>query len=198
MRNFKETLAWYRENDTASEIGFNPNGMCLKVCRTARGIGPMYPDAKTAQDATPQSHRVSRIRDLRRGMVLYYDNPRDSNRFGHIVTMIGRVRGFNPDSLADVLVRTNSVVSGKLVVVRGDYFPRFWGDPFQFGATWLNGQVLDVPNPAKKQEPKKKTITQVAREVLNGEWGNGDVRVKRLTAAGYNPVEIQRRVNQLL
>lgn len=198
MRDFKETLEWYRNHQTTRQIGFNPNGMCLKVCRVARGIDAKYPTAKANQDATPQRHRVHRVRDLRRGMVLSYDDPHDSNKAGHIVTMIGRVKGFNPDSLRDVLVETNSVKSGELVVVRGDYFPRFWRDPFVFGATWLNGVELDVPNPAKAPVPEKLTVEQVARQVIAGDWGVGDARVRRLTAAGYNARQVQDKVNQLL
>lgn len=146
MRDWQETLGWYAKHDNASEIGFNPDGMCLKICRTARGIGSRYGSAKAAQDATPKQYRVYNVRDLRKTMILFFDDPHDSNKAGHIVTMIGRVRGGDPDSLHDILVETNSVVKGKLVVVRGDYFQQHWGDPFQFGATWLNGQELDVPS----------------------------------------------------
>lgn len=40
-------------------------------------------------------------------------------------------------------------------------------------------------------------ITKIAREVLKGKWGNGAVRKENLTAAGYNPKEVQREVNRL-
>lgn len=146
MRDYKETIEWYKNHRTARLIGFDPDGMCQKVCRTARLIGSRDASAKDAMDSTPLKHRITRVRDLRRGMVLFYDDPNDSNRFAHVVTMIGRVPGFDPDSLHDVLVETNSVKSGELVVVRGDYFIEHWGDPFQFGATILNGVVLDIPN----------------------------------------------------
>lgn len=146
MRDWQETMGWYASHDDAREIGFNPDGMCLKVCRTGRAIGSRYSTAKIAQDNTPKQYRVYKVRDLRRGMVLYFDDPNDSNKAGHIVTMIGRVRGGDPDSLHDVLVKTNSVVKGKLVTVRADYFKEHWGDDFQFGATWLNGQELDIPS----------------------------------------------------
>lgn len=144
IRDFAETLEWYRENTTTREIGFNPDNMCLKVCRTARFIPALHPTAKIAQDATPERYRVHRVRDLRKGMVLYFDDPNDSNRAGHIVTMQGRVKGFDEDDLNDVLVLTNSVVSGKLVTVRASYFQKHWGDEFQFGSNYLNGIVLDV------------------------------------------------------
>lgn len=152
MRNWQGTINWYEDHETAQQIGFNPDGMCLACCRTARDIGPKYASAKLAAEATPQRYRVHNVADLRRGMVLYFDDPNDSNKFGHIVTMIGRVKGANRNSLHDVLVRTNSVVSGRIVVVRGDYFQEHWGDSFQFGAFWLNGVELDYPKPRSAVE----------------------------------------------
>jgi len=145
MRDYKETIAWLEKNDTAAELGYNPNGMCLAIAHDARALPAKYPSAKVAQDNTPKEFRVYKVRDLRKGMDLFFDDPHDSNPFGHIVTMIGRVKGYNPDDLNDVLVRTNSVVSGRVVVVRASYFKQHWGDSFQFGAFWLNGFELDYP-----------------------------------------------------
>lgn len=154
INTWLETLDWYRDHQTTSQIGFNPDGMCLKVCRTARKIPARYLTAKEAQDATPEEHRVYNVRDLRKGMVLYFDDPNDSNRAGHIVTQIGRVRGFNPHSLNDIIVETNSVKSGELVRVRASYFSQYWGDSFKFGATMLNGVELDVPKPKAKKKSR--------------------------------------------
>lgn len=41
-------------------------------------------------------------------------------------------------------------------------------------------------------------LETVAREVIIGKWGDGDVRRKRLTEAGYNYAEVQAVVNRLL
>lgn len=41
-------------------------------------------------------------------------------------------------------------------------------------------------------------LETVAREVIIGKWGDGDVRRKRLTEAGYNYAEVQAIVNKLL
>lgn len=46
-------------------------------------------------------------------------------------------------------------------------------------------------------EPKK-TVDEVAREVIKGKWGSGAERRQKLTAAGYNYAEVQNRVNQIL
>ncbi|MDU2710058.1 MAG: lysozyme, partial [Finegoldia magna] len=46
--------------------------------------------------------------------------------------------------------------------------------------------------------PVGKTIDQLAREVISGKWGNGEERKRRLTNAGYDYKEVQRRVNELI
>lgn len=152
IRTWFETISWLKSHQTASDIGFDPDNMCLKVCRTARNIPAKFLTALEAQIATPEEHRVYDIADLRRGMVLYFDDPVDANRAGHIVTLIGRVRGFNPGELGDLLVVTNSVQANRLTIVRGDYFADHWGDEFQFGATILNGVELDVPGRVSRIE----------------------------------------------
>ena len=43
-----------------------------------------------------------------------------------------------------------------------------------------------------------KTVDELAREVINGRWGNGAERKRRLTEAGYDYNTVQRRVNELL
>lgn len=45
---------------------------------------------------------------------------------------------------------------------------------------------------------KKKTIDEIAKEVIAGKWGNGDIRKKRLTDAGYDYDLVQARVNEIL
>lgn len=51
---------------------------------------------------------------------------------------------------------------------------------------------------AKPSAPAKKSVETVAREVIAGQWGNGDDRMNRLRAAGYDAQAVQNRVNALL
>ena len=44
----------------------------------------------------------------------------------------------------------------------------------------------------------KKSVAEVAKEVVSGKWGNGADRKKKLEAAGYNYSEVQKEVNKLL
>lgn len=43
-----------------------------------------------------------------------------------------------------------------------------------------------------------KSIDDIAKEVLDGKWGNGATRKQMLRAAGYNPSMVQARVNEML
>ena len=45
--------------------------------------------------------------------------------------------------------------------------------------------------------PAKKSIDEIAKEVIEGKWGNGDARKSSLEKAGYNYAEVQKKVNEL-
>lgn len=49
-----------------------------------------------------------------------------------------------------------------------------------------------------ESEPTKKTLDEIANEVIDGKWGNGDARVKRLTEAGYDVAAVQAKVNDII
>lgn len=55
-----------------------------------------------------------------------------------------------------------------------------------------------LPKTASKPKDPKKSIEEIAKEVIDGKWGNGDDRVKALKEAGYDPDEVQKKVNEIL
>lgn len=57
------------------------------------------------------------------------------------------------------------------------------------------GDKIRIPGTA---EAPAKSIEDLAREVIRGEWGNGAERRERLTAAGYDYDAVQTRVNTML
>ena len=44
----------------------------------------------------------------------------------------------------------------------------------------------------------KKSVQEIAREVVAGKWGNGEERKKKLIAAGYDYSAVQAAVNALM
>ena len=84
---------------------------------------------------------------------------------------------------------------------------------------WLNlkqlisDQVISEPTPKPVPEPTptepkqpeptepiqtKPSVVTIAKQVLNGEWGDGSTRRAKLTEAGYNYREVQSIVNRIL
>lgn len=93
------------------------------------------------------------------------------------------------------------VVDGIIHVIEGNY-----GDAVKVRKIPVNGRYIrgyGIPKYEKEKETssttaKKKTVTEIAREVIDGEWGNGDVRKNKLESAGYDYDKIQKKVNELL
>ena len=63
-------------------------------------------------------------------------------------------------------------------------------------------EYLDKELPINKGDDPKpqptKSIDEVARDVINGDYGNYPERKERLEAEGYNYAEVQARVNEIL
>ena len=51
---------------------------------------------------------------------------------------------------------------------------------------------------ATKTSVAKKTVDELAKEVIAGKWSAGDERKAKLTAAGYDYSAVQNRVNELM
>lgn len=60
------------------------------------------------------------------------------------------------------------------------------------------GGTTPAPTPAPAPAPAKKSVDQIADEVIAGKWGNGQERKDKLEAAGYNYNEVQAAVNKKL
>ena len=57
---------------------------------------------------------------------------------------------------------------------------------------------LTTGSKASGTSAPSKSINEVAKEVINGKWGNGSDRTNRLTAAGYDAKAVQNEVNRIL
>lgn len=93
-------------------------------------------------------------------------------------------------------------VSGKnIYVIEGNYSNAVKVRKIKVNGKNIRGYGVpkyDKEVVAKKEEPAKKTLEQIADEVILGKWGNGAERKKRLKAAGYDAAAVQKIVNKKL
>lgn len=101
------------------------------------------------------------------------------------------------------IVESVNADQGRFTVIEGNYNCAVRRRTLSFNARYLRGFARPKyeAEPAKQTKPAtgktKKTVDQVAREVIQGKWGNGDARKKKLKAAGYDYAKVQARVNEL-
>ena len=57
---------------------------------------------------------------------------------------------------------------------------------------------LEVEKLMKQGDPPRKSVGQIAGEVIARKWGDGAERKRKLEAAGYNYAAVQKEVNRLL
>jgi hypothetical protein len=55
-----------------------------------------------------------------------------------------------------------------------------------------------TPSSPRPSSPEQKSITEVAKDVIAGKYGNGPERTRKLLAAHYDPNKVQAEVNRLL
>lgn len=65
------------------------------------------------------------------------------------------------------------------------------------GLNFLFSEIANAKIEDKKPQ-EKKSIDEVAREVICGQYGNGEDRKRNLANEGYNYDEVQKRVNEIL
>ena len=60
--------------------------------------------------------------------------------------------------------------------------------------------IIEKANAINEQAEisNKKSVEEIAKEVIAGKWGNGQERFNKLAEAGYNGSEVQAKVNELL
>ena len=109
------------------------------------------------------------------------------------------VGDFNTANEASVLMATGkfSKLTAAKYTDSSDYLKR--GDIL---VTKTQGHTVVVLSNGSKvgkpAETAKKTVAQLAQEVIDGKWGNGADRKKKLEASGYDYAAVQAEVNKML
>ena len=74
----------------------------------------------------------------------------------------------------------------------------FMGDRTAWDKYAARNGSTPAPSPSPSPAPARKSNEDLATEVIRGDWGNGQDRKNRLTAAGYDYGAVQSIVNQKL
>lgn len=104
---------------------------------------------------------------------------------------------------ADHVGIVEKVNGDTITVIEGNYSDMVKRRTLKVNGRYIRGYVCPMYSKiATKSQPKpaekKKTTLEIAKEVIDGKWGNGDDRKKKLKAAGYDYNTIQKKVNELL
>ena len=93
------------------------------------------------------------------------------------------------------------IENGIVTTIEGNTSDRVARRTYRLGSSSIDGYgrpKYDVSTSSPAPTISKKSVNEIAKEVIQGKWGNGENRKARLTAAGYNYSEVQNAVNTLL
>lgn len=170
----------------------NRPGLCKQFVRESYGISSQSGSAAECWRETKHKRHPKDINDTPAYVPAYFDTGKN----GHVVITIGKdshgrrlcVSVDVQDSDHDGRREIGIVPLEKL---------NSWG-PFQGYGLDFDGQMIVQVKSGPKHAAEKKSVHEIAEEVLNGKWGDGAERKKKLQQAGYSFSAIQHEVNILL
>lgn len=123
-------------------------------------------------------------------------------RLGAVICWRKGVVGNAQDGAGHVAIVEEIREDGSLLVSESGYRAnkRFWlteiPKSYKRAGYVFQGFIYNPKVPAEKKPIK--TVDEIAKEVIRGLWGNGAERKIRLESAGYDYLDVQARVNELL
>ena len=108
-------------------------------------------------------------------------------------------KGDNRGSVEHVGI-VEKVSNGKITVIEGNYSNSVKRRTLDVNGRYIRGYCVPkyAEEVSSKVDAKPKSVTEIAKEVIQGKWGVGQKRKKRLKAAGYDYYAVQAEVNRLL
>lgn len=219
-------LDWEAKNNP--QFGKNDLEWCLKWCNYVyqkTGIKPLIYIQKSAMDAVKKAGYglwVAQYPDyVETG---YQEHPWNEGKYNCLIrqyTSVGKLSGYNGNldlnkayisaaswhKLATKAVKIVTIkpVKKSVNTLAKEVLAGKWGNGADrkirlTKAGYDYNKVQAAVNKLVKasQMSEDKIINAVAHEVIAGKWGNGQERVDRLKAAGYDPTMIQNKVNEIL
>lgn len=122
-------------------------------------------------------------------------------KLGAVICWRKGVAGNSADGAGHCAIVEKINDNGDITISMSDYYGTYFttktlSKPYNYASMVLQGFIylpVEFTNNANNSD-----IEVIAKEVIQGRWGNGTERKERLERAGYNYNEIQRRVNELI
>lgn len=219
-------LDWEAKNNP--QFGKNDLEWCLKWCNYVyqkTGIKPLIYIQKSAMDAVKRCGYglwVAQYPDYER--TGYQEHPWNEKAYNCLIrqyTSVGKLSGYNGNldlNKAYISAASWNKQAGKVKTTSAsttvkksvntlakEVLAGKWGNGADRKARLTKAgydynKVQAAVNKLVKasQMSADNVVNAVAHEVIAGKWGNGQERVDRLKAAGYNPTMIQNKVNEIL
>lgn len=219
-------LDWEAKNNP--QFGKNDLEWCLKWCRYVQkktGIKPLIYVQKSAMGAVKKAGYglwVAQYPDYEQ--TGYQEHPWNEGAYNCFIrqyTSVGKLSGYSGSldlnkayisaaswrKLATKAVKIAAIkpVKKSVNTIAREVLAGKWGNGTDrknrlVKAGYDYNKVQAAVNKLVKtsQITQDKIINAVAHEAIAGRWGNGQERIDRLKAAGYDPDKIQKRVNELM
>lgn len=187
---------WSFFNKTTKAIIPNKEGDCSSVCGAIAAIGgypvnladPFYTGSfrNRMKEAGFSVIKFTSLSQLKVGDFVLGEK-------GHVefVPAVGMMFSANKDENGKANGGKAGDQTGKEVYFKKQY-------NYAKGWDYILRPPADSSKPLPPVTPGGKTVAQVAKEVIDGKWGNGSVRTSQLKSAGYDSVAVQKEVNRIL
>ena len=119
------------------------------------------------------------------------DNVKEMQGYAKII--YAGADGVNYRSVPDYNAKSAGVaMKGEVFTIVGET-----GDFYKLKSGWYLTKRADLVQYMEKITSKK-SIEELAKEVIQGKWENGEARKNALKAAGYDAAAVQQKVNEML
>lgn len=140
---------------------------------------------------------VERHVDIFKSMGIWIEDGRITPQPGDIIVYNWDDATQPNDGYSDHIGYVEAVSGGTITAIEGNKGEAVGRRTIPVGWGYIRGFAR--PKYASSgSSTTKKSVTEVAKEVLAGAWGNGDARKNALIAAGYDYAAVQAKVNELV
>lgn len=174
--------------------------MCKQFVRCAFDIPSKSPSAAVCFRQAKFKHKPANINDTPAFVPAFFD----TGVFGHAVLTLAKDKQGRRLCISVDVKDTDNDARREVGVVTLESLLK-WG-PFQGWTEDFDGvRVYNRPVTTKVTQkievtpaPKRKSVEEIAREVIAGKWGTGADRRAKLQKAGYGYAAVQTKVNELM